>query len=481
MADKQVPGSHEVIVDGFEDETTDIDLAERRAAREKTVAKLHILWDRRRLLFQMFLCGFAVSFLLSFLISSEYQSGARLMPPDQQSGSGLAMLASLAGKSNSSSIEGLAGTVLGTKTTGDLFLGVLASRTVQDGLILKFDLRRVYGVRRWETARKKLAGHTDLSADRKSGIITIEVTDRSPQRAAAMTQEYINELNLVMTEQNTSAAHRERVFLEQRLQQVKQDLEVAENGFSDFASKNAALDIPTQGKAIVAATASLEGELIAAQTQLQGLKQIYTDNNVRVRSTQARIDELQRQLAKLSGRTAAKSDSADPPDDASPYPSFRQLPVLGVSYADLLRNAKVQEATFEVLTQEYEMAKVEEAKEIPSVKILDAPNLPESKSFPPRILITFLGSLAFLAAGITWILGSAHWNGLDSQDATKGFAQRVFVDVTQGWSRISGNGAAKGVARIWPGFKRSPENQSPDDRAVQSGESSEASSNGLEQ
>jgi uncharacterized protein involved in exopolysaccharide biosynthesis len=458
MADNRIPASREVLVDSFEVEPGDIDQVEQRAAREKTVARLHVLWDRRSFLFKTFLCGIVISVIAAFLIPSQYESAARLMPPDQQPGSGLAMLATLAGKSNSNALAGLAGTVLGLKTSGDLFLGVLSSRTVQDDLIRKFDLRKIYGEQRWEQARKVLARRTDLSADRKSGIITIAVSDRSPQRAAAMTQEYIDELNWVMTEQNTSAAHREREFLEQRLQQVKQDLEVAENNFSDFASKNAALDVPTQGKAMVEATASLEGQIIANETQLQGLRQIYTDNNVRVRSTQARINELQRELAKLSGQQPkTKPEAADPPDAASSYPSFRQLPVLGVSYADLLRNAKVQEAIFEVLTQEFELAKVEEAKEIPSIKVLDQPNVPESKSFPPRILISLFGGICFLAVGISWVLGSAHWEGLDPQDPAKGLAQRVFGDVSKDLSRVSFNGAGKGVAGIYQSLRKSPE------------------------
>jgi capsule polysaccharide export protein KpsE/RkpR len=472
MADKQVPGMRDVLVDNFVVDPSYIDPGERRASREETVARLRILWERRQFLSRMFLCGLAVWLVVALLIPSEYESVARLMPPDQQAGTGLAMLAGLAGeKSNSSSsIAGLASTLLGLKTSGDLFLGVLASRTVQDDLIQKFDLRKVYGVRRWETARAKLAGRTDLSSDRKSGIITIKVADRRPERAQAMAQEYVNELDRVITNQNTSAAHRERVFLEQRLQQVKQDLEVAEKNFSQFASKNAALDIPTQGKAMMEATANLQGELIAAQTQLEGLKQIYTDNNVRVRSTQARIAELERQLAMLNGQGASKTASGDSSQSGSLlYPSFRQLPLVGVSWADLLRNAKVQEAIFQVLTQEYELAKVEEAKEIPSVKVLDAPDVPESKSFPPRILIALVGGLAFLAAGICWILGLARWERLDSEDPAKCLAERVFLDVTSDLTRVSGNGGGKGVARTWQRLKRSRGNQdSPTNRSDES-------------
>ena len=122
--------------------------------------------------------------------------------------------------------------------------------------------------------------NTTVSEDRKSGIITLQVTDRDPRRAAAIAQQYVDELDRVVTQLNTSSAHRERIFLEERLAQVKQDLESAEKGFSEFASKNTAIDIQAQGKAMIEAAGALEGELIAAQTELQGLKQIYADGNV---------------------------------------------------------------------------------------------------------------------------------------------------------------------------------------------------------
>jgi len=462
MADKQTSGSREVFVDDLELESSYVDPAERRASRERTVARLQLLWEHRRFLVKAFVGGVTVSLVLALLTPYEYRSTARLMPPDQ-SGNGLAILAGLSEKSNSNSLASLAGNILGTKTSGDLFLGVLQSRTVRDDIIGKFDLRKVYREQRWENARDKLARHTDLSTDRKSGIIIIEVSDRTPQRASAIAQEYIDELNRVLATQDTSAAHRERVFLEQRLQEVKQNLEVAEDKFSDFASKNAALDIPTQGRAMVAATASLQGELIAARTELQGLRQIYTDNNVRVRSTQARIDELQRQLGKMdSGSSDSRggsggSGAASSQANSSFYPSFRKLPALGVTYADLLRNTKVQEAVFEVLTQEYELARVEEAKELPSVKVLDAPNIPERQSFLPRFLLILVGGLLVLAVGIGWIVGSTKLVNMDPGDPLKLFVHRVFADVAGNLHGEWTNGRGK-AGRIWQGLKRSRPN-----------------------
>src|ERR1039458_93926 len=228
-------------------------------SRERTIANLRLLWTRRKMVCKVLIFGLVASFLIAFLIPSRYESPTDLMPPDQQSGN-LGMLTALMGKEvgGIDGLSSLAGGVLGAKTSGDLFVGVLESRTIQDDVISKFNLRKVYGVRSWEDARKKLTSHTDIASDRKSEIISIKVTDHSPQRAAAMAQEFVEELNHVVTDLNTSSAHKERVFLEGRLTEVKKDLESAEKDFSEFASKNTAINIPEQGKAMI--TADAEGE-----------------------------------------------------------------------------------------------------------------------------------------------------------------------------------------------------------------------------
>jgi capsule polysaccharide export protein KpsE/RkpR len=300
---------------------------------------------------------------------------------------GMAMLAAASGNIGAqlgSGLGSMAGDLLGLKSSSDLFIGILQSRTVQDELVNKFELRKVYSDRRMEDAREDLGKRTNLSVDRKSGILTIQVVDHDPKRAAALAGEYAGELDRVVTQLNTSSAHRERVFLEDRLTQVKQDLESAEKNFSEFATKNTALDIPTQGRAMIEAAATLEGQLIAAQTELQGLKQVYADANVRVRATQARVAELRQQLEKNLGGNTGGPGAANGQNRHSLYPSIRELPALGVGYADLYRNTKIQEAVFQTLTQEYELAKVQEAKETPSVKILDPPDVPEKRSFPDR-------------------------------------------------------------------------------------------------
>ncbi len=385
-------------------------------SRGRKIARIGRLWNQRKLLAKFAACGAFATALIVILIPSRYAATTRLMPPDPPAGAGMAMLAGVAGKMGAT-LGALGGDLFGMNTSADLFAGVLQSRTVQNDLVSKYDLRRVYSVKRLIDARKELARQTDISIDRKSGILSIAVTDNDPKRATALAEEYVTELNNVVTQLNTSSAHRERVFLEERLQQVKGELESAEKDFSQFASKNGAIDIKEQGKAMVEAAAILEGQLIAAQTELQGLRQIFTDQNIRVRTMQARIDELHRQLVKMGGK--AELQGSAPSEEDELYPSIRKLPLLGVSYADLYRRMKVEETVFETLTQQYEIAKVQEAKEVPSVKVLDPAEVPERKVFPPRTFLTLLGALLAMAVGIGWVVVTDGWGKMDPQDPGK--------------------------------------------------------------
>jgi capsule polysaccharide export protein KpsE/RkpR len=430
-------------------------------ARLRRVAKIALLWRERRFLLQCMAWGFLVSSVFIFLIPVRYESTTELMPPDQV-GAGLAStLAALTkgGSSSSGGDLGMIGTeLLGLRTSSDLFMGVLQSRSVEDDLINKFDLRRLYGDKRIEDARKDLSSRTDITSDRKSGIVTIKVSDHDPKRAAAMGREYVAQLNQIVVTLNTSAAHKERVFLETRLGQVQQDLEAAEKDFGQFASQKTALDVKEQGRAMLGAEAELEGQLIASQTQLEGLRQIYTDENVRVRSLLARIEEYKRQLRKLNGNADTGSDGSGTGQnsDQDLFPTIRQLPILGVTWADLYRRTKVQEVVFETLTKQFEIAKVEEARETPSVKVLDAADIPEKKSFPPRMILILSATLLVMVLGSVWVLQRERWRRLDARDPAKILAGDVANSIrrTKWFSRtlrFVKNGKTPGITIQKPG------------------------------
>jgi uncharacterized protein involved in exopolysaccharide biosynthesis len=311
-----------------------------------------------------------------------------------------------------------AGDALGLRTPGATIVGVLNSRTVQDDLINQFDLRGVYSVGGYDEARKILQQRTDVAEDKKSGIIMISVQDRDAQRSARLARAYIDDLNVRIEQLSTSAARREREFLEARLQTIKQQLDDSTLQLSKFSSRNMTFDPQIQGKAMIEAGASLQGQLIAAETELSGLEQVYGPENSRVKAASARAGELRSKLRSMSGVGDTKSAG-------QLYPSLEQLPLLGNTYYDLARQAKINETVYEVLTRQYELAKVQEAKEVPSIRVLDEPVVPERKIFPPRLLIVILGTLMTLLLGILWYIGAAVVAGLEHDDPRRALLQRI--------------------------------------------------------
>jgi capsule polysaccharide export protein KpsE/RkpR len=414
--------------------------------RERQARLLRLLWDSRRDLFRAAAIGLAASTLIAFLIPKSFTSTAQLMPPDTQSSSGLAMMAAMASKV-SGGLGSVAGDLLGMKSSGALFIGVLRSQTAQDRLVQKFELQKVYapyGKKSITDTRMQLDENTAISEDRKSGIISISVTDHDPKRATALANGYVNQLNSLVAELSTSAAHRERMFLEERLKVAKRDLDDAGNQLAQFSSKNNTLDMQTEGKAMLDSAGALAGEMIVAQSELEGLRQIYTDNNPRVRALNARVGELRKQLNKLGGTPgdAAKAANSSPEvSNGMPYPTIRSLPLLGAKYADYYRRAKIQETVFEMLTEQYELAKVEEAKETPSVKVLDPAQVPEKKSFPPRLLIMFLGTFLVFSMSVVWVLGAEQWRAADPNDPRKILANEVVTTLKARAHWFSRNGA----------------------------------------
>jgi capsule polysaccharide export protein KpsE/RkpR len=418
----------------------------------RQVDRLRLIWKRRKFLVRAGTVALVASTVVAFLIPKSYTSTAQLMPPDPQSSGGMAMMAAMATKTGGD-LGTIAGDLLGLKSSGALFIGVLRSETSQDRLIQQFDLRKVYGRRLMVDARARLDGNTAISEDRKSGIVTISVTDHSPQRAAALANAYVDQLNSLVSELSTTSARRERVFLEERLKVVKGDLDDASNQLAQFSSKNSTLDIQQEGKAMLDAAGTIAGEMIAAQSELEGLRQIYTDNNSRVRALNARVAELRKQLEKLGGAQAKDAEPAATPSGPSadpapaqvgglPYPTIRNLPLLGAKYGDYYRRAKIEETVYELLTEQFELAKVQEAKETPSVKVLDPARVPEKKSSPHRLQIILLGTFLGSALSVMWVVGSARWEEFDPKDPRKVLVEEVTGTLKARTPWASRNGSA---------------------------------------
>jgi uncharacterized protein involved in exopolysaccharide biosynthesis len=384
-----------------------------------------VLWWRRRWIVMITGLGLLLAVGYALSIPNEYESTARLMPPDQQS---LATASSLSALTGAGSIaSSFAGGAMNQRTPGAMFIGILNSDTVQNDIINHFDLRSIYHCTLYSDARKILTARTTIEENPRNGIISITVMDRDRYRARDLSNAYIEELDKLLNAMSTSTARRERIFLEERLKSLKSDLDVSSRELSQFSSRNATLNPQNQGQALLESATRLQGELITAQSELSGLKAMYSDDNVRVREARAKIDELQSQLRKMGG-IGGKVDGADQKSDQV-YPSIRELPILGVTYSDLYRQENMQESIYETLTRQYELAKVEEAKEIPTIKILDEPELPERKSLPHRMIIVVLGTMISAIAGITWVFISRFWKITNDSHPIKVFGMRLLRSI----------------------------------------------------
>jgi capsule polysaccharide export protein KpsE/RkpR len=373
-----------------------------------------------------------VSLVIAFVIPKRYESVARIMPPDT-SGSGTEIFAALAGRAlGGATLGGLAASLLGTHKTGALFMDLLQSSTVTGHLIDRFQLQAVYHKRYRIDTAKRLLRHTTIAEDKKSGVITVKVTDTDPRRARDLARAYLEELNVLVNRTSTSSAHQERVFIERRLDSVRVDLERAQQALSDFSSTHATIDIKEQTRATVDAGAKLQAELIVTQGELDSLRQIYGNENVRVRAADARLANLKRELAKLGGTSAELPAEGNDSSATSPanleslsYPPLRQLPRLAVPYANLYRTVKVQENVFELLTQQYEISRIQEAKDIPVVNVIDAPGIPEKKSFPPRAVVSLVLTFIALVFTATFLILAHHWQSVGADDPRRVLATEI--------------------------------------------------------
>jgi capsule polysaccharide export protein KpsE/RkpR len=430
-----------VLLDDRLDETsreraheTPVSFAPNVVAAPDWVRNATTLWERRRLMFRIAAVSLLLSLLIAFALPKRYKSSAQIMPPSNSSGP-TAMLAALAGRAlgGTSGLSSLAGSLLGGNNTTPLFVELLRSGTVAGHLMDRFHLQSTYHKRYRADTAKYLARHTTITDDKKSGVITIIVEDTDPRRARDLAQGYLDELNLLVTHTSTSSAHQERVFIERRLQKVKTDLEQAQQQMSEFSSTHGTVDIKEQGRAMVDAASKLQAQMILEQANLTSLRQIYGDGNVRVRATEARIGVLQSQLTKISGSSAplpvgetGSEEQHSTLTGSDLYPPLRQLPRLAVPYANLYREVRVQETVFELLTQQYELARIQEAKDVPVVSVIDSPGIPEKKSFPPRLLLTLLLTVVSTSIAAALLLAWNRWLHISVSDPRKMLAHEIY-------------------------------------------------------
>jgi uncharacterized protein involved in exopolysaccharide biosynthesis len=340
--------------------------------------------------------AFVISSVISFFLPKTYVSTAGILPPQQAVSSSIDT-----GSSFPEGLNGISRNFMGIISTTNLWVGILKSQTLMDGIIARFNLKDLYTAETLEDARKVLEKRVIIKRSRED-IIFISVEDKEPERAAELANAFIDELdrknkNLVMT-----AGKRVRVFIEKRLHEAKEDLEKAEDQLKTFQEKNRAVRLDEQSKAIINAIGVVKGQLIAKEVELQTLRSYETSHHPQVDILNTEVEELRKRLNELE---EGKQESLSTKNEDIFIPTIR-IPNLSLQYARLLRDVKVQETLYEFLTTQYEMARIQEAKDSPTIQVLDVAKIPERHIKPRRKLIVLLSSIiaVFVAVSISFFM-----------------------------------------------------------------------------
>ncbi len=332
--------------------------------------------------------GFAlVAIIYSLLTPNIYQSTVRILPPPKGHAGMGALLAQMQGGGSA------LGDIVMANLSGpaDLYAGILKGPTIADRIIDRFKLMSVYKAKLRETARENLASNTTVSVDDKTGIISISVRDRNPQRAADMANGYSDELAKALQDLAITSASRQRLFFEKQLKGAYESLTDAEIAMSKFEEKSGVIKIDEQAKTVLERIAKLQAEVAAKEIRLKVMKTYETPYNVDIHTVEAELGGLEEQLQKLQTTGNAHFQDGIIPTE--------QIPVKSIDYLRKFRKFKFKETLYEILLKQYEAAKMKEAKEPVSIQVIDAAKKPETKIAPIRrkivITWTFLG--CFLA------------------------------------------------------------------------------------
>jgi uncharacterized protein involved in exopolysaccharide biosynthesis len=366
--------------------------AVRRVENDEKISVLDVLvifTTRRRLILQAIAVCAIASLVLAFALPQRYTAKTTIMPPQQQSSSIASALTSQL--SNLSGLASLAGGSLGMKTPNDMYVAMLRSQAVEDAMIDRYGLMKEYHCRYIAQARKVFERRFDVEGNGKDALIHISVEDRDPRRAAQMANDYVDQFRKLSQGLATTEASQRRVFFEAQLEQSKDKLADAEEALKQTEQSTGMLQLDSQARALIESAAILRGQIEAKEVQIQMMRTFAGDQNANLLEAEQGLAGLRAQLAKLGG--------AEDDDTAGLIQPKGTISQAGLEYVRKLRDVKYYETIFEILARQYELAKLDEAKEGAVIQTVDPAVVPDHRSFPPRLWIVVGGVFLGLLAG----------------------------------------------------------------------------------
>ena len=337
-----------------------------------------------------------------------------LLAPNSQQGGGSAALAALG------SLGGLAGG-LASRSPDELYVALLKGDSVQRALIDRFNLKEHYKVETYETLRKVLPSYLRVAADKKSGLITVEVDDESPKFAADLANAHADEITKVLGRLAVSEAQLRRAFFENQLKETKENLVRAEQALQATQEKSGMIVLDKQAEALIGGAAQLRAQITEREVQLKVLRTSATDQNPDVMRLGSELRALRTELARMESSQGAGSTTS-----AVEMP-VGQIPSASIDYVRARRELKLQETLLEGMVRQYWIAKLDEAKEGPALQQVDVALPPDRKSKPSRALIVIVATVLALLASTAFVVLRRY----------KAFVREYDPTSATAWARLS--------------------------------------------
>ncbi len=353
---------------------------------------------RKHLLAKGVVVGMLIGVVLSLVLPVRYTAVTKIMPPQQTPSTASMLMSQLTGN-GASPLTALASGSLGLKNPNDIYIGLLNSRPIADAIIQEFGLETLYRAKDMTAARQKLADDTVVASE-KNGFLTVSVTDRDRQRAAAVANAYTEQLRVLTKTLAVTEASQRRLFYEEQLKQARESLVDSEASFQKVQQSKGLVQLDAQAKAMIEGLALLRAQVAAKEVEVQALRSYATEHN-------PDLEMAERELSSLRG----EAGQLEQPNHASGFADLGlgDVPGAGMEYLRAEHEVKYRQTMFDLLIKQYDAARLDEAKDAAIIQVVEPAIAPDRKSSPKRGLIVLLLTTAGLfAAGLLVLL--AWWN-----------------------------------------------------------------------
>jgi tyrosine-protein kinase Etk/Wzc len=369
---------------------------------------LTVLVSYRRFIFLNLVGVCSIVAILSFLLPSWYRAQTTMLPPPEEPAFGLGMASSVlgiaSGFGSSFSLPLMA-------TPSDVYAAILRSRVVGEAVVQEEGLMQVFETKSMEKALRILFSNVSIQVTAE-GLISLTYEDKDRNRAASVANRFVEEMDRINREKSTSQAKNARIFIEERLAQTEKDLSQAEEDLRRFQEENKTILLDDQMKAAIEKAADLKAQMVSAEVKMNVLSRTLSPSHPQVRSLRSEIREIKNQLEILE----SGNESEDLEGKTILDVPFTQVPSLSLKLARLMREVKIQESVFELLTQQYEQYRIQETKDTPTVQVLDRAVPPEKRARPRRAILVIISGLLSLFTTTVFVFGLEYFKRAKQKD-----------------------------------------------------------------